>query len=219
LTPSTEKLGKPLDLRSAQAFLMNPCKLCQLNIGDKTSHIIPRFLYKRMRRLDDAGNYSQTFLESSTDGTATDETREATEILLCGACEQLIGRRESNAARFLDRPPPPKFCSDPFRQYARFDYTSIKLFFLSYLWRASVSNELDYGFVLFNLKLNGADFKEVVSTPDIGKKGWGFVLHRYFVIVLAEDAEQFSAVLMRKNGPYRSFDRELKDLWMFKAHV
>lgn len=202
-----------------------------------------------MRRLDEGGTYSQWFWATEAIGSETlqrKEHKEAKQLLLCAACEQKLGRWESVTAEFLDRAPPPAFCSDPFRQHSDFDYSGFKLFLLSYLWRASVSSlplfrdfdlgqheepirqrllasdageETDYGFILLNLRLNGQDFQEVVSSPMSGVKAWSFALHRYFVFVASEESERFDLVLMRKNGPHRSFDQELSRLPMFRAFV
>lgn len=62
------------------------------------------------------------------------------ELLLCEGCEALISRSERYERRlFVDPLPPLSPNSTLFREHPKLDYVPLKLFFLSLLWRSSVS--------------------------------------------------------------------------------
>lgn len=63
------------------------------------------------------------------------------EKLLCAKCESHINHFEKHTRRlFVDPLPPPSMGNCRMREHPRLDYPLSKLFFLSILWRASVSS-------------------------------------------------------------------------------
>ncbi|AHF94146.1 hypothetical protein OPIT5_06415 [Opitutaceae bacterium TAV5] len=169
---------------------MTICHLCLNEAHLCRSHIIPEFLYSSLYDKD------HRFIELSEiaeGGKLTKPQKGHREKLLCERCESRINQFEKHARRlFVDPLPPCMEGSQRFRAHPRLDYTLSKLFFLSILWRASVSS-LDmfrhvrlgrhediirrmilsrdprdtetYSVVLFALKFDGDHFRDFMVEP------------------------------------------------------
>lgn len=116
------------------------CALCLLEKPLKRSHIIPEFLYKSIYDPD-----PKRYYQIATDADKKPVPRQLGiwEKLLCGDCEQKIGRWEAYAAKLLyeDASPVPEEDKIVFKGV---DYKLFKLFQLSILWRSGVSSRPEF---------------------------------------------------------------------------
>lgn len=116
---------------------MKRCALCQKESELKRSHIIPEFLYKAM--YDDKHRFH--VLSSVPELPDLMVQKGLRELLLCGDCETHISRFERYARGVLSGGVPLDYKKEGrVVQVAGIDYTKFKLFQLSILWRAGVSD-------------------------------------------------------------------------------
>ena len=120
------------------------CKLCCKE--DKTllkSHIFPEFLYKSM--YDE--NHSFMVISSDLEKRPIRRYKGIYEKLLCESCERIIGKYEDYSAKVLfDNKEKRVSIKKPFGFiFHDVDYTKFKLFQISLLWRASISNRSEIG--------------------------------------------------------------------------
>lgn len=111
------------------------CKLCLTKADLHDSHIIPEFCYKSA--YDSKHRATQTVLDPERTKLLQKGLREP---ILCGACEQKIGKLESYFAGLWYSK---KALTTPFPELQTLtglDYDRFKCFHLSILWRASVSS-------------------------------------------------------------------------------
>lgn len=123
---------------------MDNCRLCgsQQEKFPK-SHIIPEFMYKHIKNAK-----SQIFRMRMPYGDRLKpiHTGFYQKPLLCVACEQKIGKWESYAEKILNGSPHVKMPNvvrtedDLIQLVSDIDYNKFKLFLLSIIWRASVTN-------------------------------------------------------------------------------
>jgi hypothetical protein len=168
---------------------LKPCRLCLQPNKLCRSHIVPEFLYEIL--YDDSHRYIE--LTDVQKGVAKQPQKGHREHLLCSGCEGKINRFEKHARRlFVDELPPFIPRSKRIRQHLRIDYSLAKLFFLSVLWRASVSSlpifkhvtlgpheekirsmleqndagkPLEYPVSVHSLFMNGAHFRDFMVEP------------------------------------------------------
>lgn len=112
------------------------CKLCQKPAKLKYSHIIPEFcydpIYDDKHRFNIVGNVRSSRQRNLQKGLR--------EYLLCGACEQKIGKWESYVSRiFSGTVEVAGSRTGETISLAGLLYAPLKLFLLSLLWRAGVS--------------------------------------------------------------------------------
>lgn len=87
--------------------------------------------------------------------------------LLCSSCEAKLNRFEKHSRRLFTDPLPPHMPGSKMaREFARVDYKLLKLFFLSILWRASVS-KLDM-FRHVSLGVHEEKMKQLLVNEDAG---------------------------------------------------
>lgn len=112
------------------------CRLCRTVSELRHSHVIPRFMYRRMSGL--SGETPQRFSSQR----ATDRPGHLKEYMLCEACEREFSDYERLASQFVARlcKMPDAISMEPIRQ-TTLDYTRLKLFFLSVLWRCAVCTD------------------------------------------------------------------------------
>jgi len=115
----------------------NTCRLCLASSELQESHIIPRAIIKLIR---DEGLDKRFYkLHNKLTKTIQDGPKE---YLLCSDCEQKIGRYERyfiEAVHFSKHGIEIKH-NRQFALIENLDYRKIKLFFLSLLWRMSISS-------------------------------------------------------------------------------
>ena len=112
------------------------CRLCEQSKKLCDSHIIPKFCYKPLR---DANGKA---IEVNIDQEEVLDRQFAghREKLLCVDCENRFSRFETHSVRLFCSPLPPfSTGSKRIREYSDLDYRTLKLFFLSVLWRSSVA--------------------------------------------------------------------------------
>ena len=120
-----------------------PCRLCQSEGELRFSHIFPEFLYTPL--YDE--KHRMIGLKPEPKPGANEDLLQTgiREYLLCADCEQHISRFERCASQVLrklpdtSREPPGSVVRVP-----GIDYTRFKLFQLSLLWRAGVSNQASF---------------------------------------------------------------------------
>jgi hypothetical protein len=113
-----------------------PCALCLKRKELRKSHIIPEFLYKFI--YDDKHRYF--VLTTIDDEPIKRQWTGIYERLLCSECESLVGGYEDYAARVLNGGVPitSQKLSDRM-VFGGIDYKRFKLFQISLIWRAAVS--------------------------------------------------------------------------------
>lgn len=112
------------------------CRLCLEEAALCKSHIIPEFLFKPLY------NEKHRFREliDVRAGRLKIGQKGYTEPLLCAKCESYINGFERHVRRLFTDPLPPGGATTPrLREFANLGYAPTKLFFLSVLWRASIS--------------------------------------------------------------------------------
>lgn len=122
------------------------CKLCGETNQLKRSHIIPKFVYKMLGGEDGASSVTVS------NGVKEKAHGGETEPMLCDRCEGLLSEWEKPASWLIKRsgwqiidedsslmPPRPKGAWVTFNRFSE-----IKLFILSYLWRAHISSLESY---------------------------------------------------------------------------
>lgn len=112
------------------------CRLCLQEAPLCKSHVIPEFCFKPFY------DNSHHFIEVTDvkKGKVRKGQKGYWERLLCKDCEALISRYERYARRlFADPLPPIVPGTQRVRQHPNLTYRDLKLFFLSVLWRCSVS--------------------------------------------------------------------------------
>lgn len=113
------------------------CSLCLEDASLQSSHIIPEFLYQplydekhRFHRLTTTPDVKNRFLQKGL-----------RERLLCQSCEQHIAKFESYASRALKGGIDLGYRNDGNKVFiSDIDYSTFKLFQISVLWRAGISN-------------------------------------------------------------------------------
>jgi hypothetical protein len=114
------------------------CRLCLKEASLCKSHIIPEFCFKPF--YDHAHRYIE--ITDVKKGKVRKAQKGRWERLLCRDCEVRISRLERYARRLFADPLPPKLPgTQRVRQHHRLTYGPLKLFFLSILWRSSVSTD------------------------------------------------------------------------------
>lgn len=122
-------MGAPVDARSACALCLRRVELCN-------SHIIPEFLYRAL--YDDKHRFHE--ISVKPDKRNALQQKGIREKLLCDACEQRLSGHERYASQFLNGGVGIGIRRDGNRLYlSNLDYTHLKLFQMSILWRAGVS--------------------------------------------------------------------------------
>lgn len=112
------------------------CRLCLKEAKLSRSHIIPEFCFSTMY------DENHRFIEVANvrEGITRKGQKGYTERLLCAECETYFNRFERHTRRlFVDPLPARKTGSNRERNFLNLSYTNTKLFFLSILWRSSVS--------------------------------------------------------------------------------
>jgi hypothetical protein len=120
-----------------------PCRLCQAENGLRFSHIFPEFLYKPL--YDEKHRLIAIKAEPKPDGNKDLLQKGIREYLLCADCEQHLSKFERYASQVLrelpdtSREPPGAVI-----RVTGIDYVRFKLFQLSLLWRAGISNQASF---------------------------------------------------------------------------
>ncbi len=113
-----------------------PCRLCKQNKPLRESHIFPEWLYKPL--YDD----NHRFFVLSTDANKRRGTRPKGiyEKLFCSECEQRFSRWEGYARNVFFELPLKVIEDDGAVVFSGLEYTPLKLFQMSLIWRASIAS-------------------------------------------------------------------------------
>ena len=160
------------------------CALCLGNEKLLESHIYPRHLYKKNRMIKK--KFKKQVYEITIDNISpvheisNPDWDGHKEYLLCSACEKKLGIYESYFSEvFLGVNPPPKKYgiqieniqgrSHLFRRITNLDYTKVKLYVLSILWKLSISKTMGSG---LSLKAEQRErLREMLDTGNAGSQG------------------------------------------------
>lgn len=117
---------------------MATCALCQKLATLRRSHVIPKFTHKRIKKED--GSLLRFDKNSHPDGDRVQDAFH--EELLCDDCEARFQKWEDHAARMINQKR--VFDFEPVQRpqlikLSGFDYSRMKLFLLSILWRMGVA--------------------------------------------------------------------------------
>jgi hypothetical protein len=139
------------------------CRLCHQNRPLRNSHVLPEFLYAAL--YDEKHRYLAVSLAEDTPTVI--HQKGLREKLLCGDCEQLLGRYERYASQLLYHKPVSTWKQDQ-RLIAvdDVDYVQFKLFLLSLLWRAGVSKLPEFNAV--ELGAHESIIRELLLNDDPG---------------------------------------------------
>ena len=178
------------------------CRLCQRASRLCKSHIIPEFCYTRL--YDSAHRFIE--VHDVKQGRVHRGQKGYAEYLLCAECESHVNGFERHARRLfvdtLDVGSPPKRSIE----LLNVSYDKLKLFFLSILWRSSVSTlsmfrhvdlgrheselrkrvlESDpgepntYGIIVFPLLFEREHFRDFMVEPTPGRMFGGHRVYRF----------------------------------------
>lgn len=111
------------------------CRLCLRVAPLARSHVIPEFIFASL--YDEKHRFIEVV--DMLRGRVTRGQKGYRERLLCSECESLVNRYERHARRLFVDPLPAKV-SRLRRTHHNLEYARLKLFFLSVLWRASISS-------------------------------------------------------------------------------
>ena len=121
--------------RGPEAALLQ-CRLCRVPSQLRHSHVIPRLMYRPMGRLAPGTPIRVDSLEGKS------RPGHLKEYMLCSRCEGQFSAHERVAARFLANlnQIQPRAHGHGIRRVS-LDYSSLKLFFLSVLWRCAAARD------------------------------------------------------------------------------
>jgi hypothetical protein len=154
---------------------IGPCRLCQSEGELLFSHIIPEFLYKPIR--DEKHRYIGIKLTQEPGGSRVLLQKGIREYLLCGDCEQHLAKYERYAAEVLRKLPDTTREPPGIVRVTGVDYTKLKVFQLSLLWRAGVARQASFQEV--DLGSHEERLRRLVLEGDPGKlSDYGCVLIR-----------------------------------------
>lgn len=117
------------------------CKLCHASGRLRRSHILSEFVYKAL--YDDHHRFFD--LGAAGGKGVTFQQKGLREPLLCELCETKLSTYETYVAPLLKRPEGLAISSHNTRAVNYVDYTKVKCFQLSILWRAHVSTHPLFG--------------------------------------------------------------------------
>ena len=145
-----------------------PCRFCDQHKTLVRAHIIPKGFFRRLRDGQNApqllSNVENAFPKRAPIGVYDAE-------ILCGDCESRFGDWDQYAQELLAESPASSVKLHHNGQVAawevaKYDYDKLKLFFVSLLWRASVSVQSFYGRV--RLGQHEAQAKELIVNQEPG---------------------------------------------------
>ena len=122
---------------------MGTCKLCLgQGLELRNSHIIPEFFYKPIY---DPKHQFNVFSETE-ESPGRPEQKGLREYLMCGSCEQKLGKWEKYVKELLFDRAPQGIDRGDRMEYPGIDYAGFKLFQMSLIWRMSVTSLKGAGF-------------------------------------------------------------------------
>jgi hypothetical protein len=105
------------------------------------AHIIPKFFFRYLYPNEKIEGQSLLLVNSSGGRVLNSRVGPYDKNILCQECDNKIGRFDDYAKKvFIDKWPTVSVNDDKSIILQNIDYEKLKLFFLSLLWRASVSN-------------------------------------------------------------------------------
>ncbi|WP_288474517.1 hypothetical protein [uncultured Pseudomonas sp.] len=176
------------------------CKLCKEEKDLHNSHIIPRAFFKKIK----SGIPQLIRIDTSPNGTVGRDNANWSEYLLCGSCEAFLERSyEGSQIRRL-RDYRENLKSPGRLTLVHFEYQRFYLFWLSIIWRASVSSMPEFG----SVKLE----------PDIEEMCRAFIKDRKADAALDAFARHFKIGILRIADEELGFDSK-KFLTSFRKNT
>jgi len=140
------------------------CKLCHNDKELRNSHIIPEFFYKPL--YDEKHRFN--VIPLNEEQKFRYEQKGLRERLLCGDCENKLSKWEDHVRRIFYGGKEILITNGNPIKIERIDYAKFKLFQLSLLWRASVS-EMDF-FKQVSLGPHEEKIRQMLLNEDPGSK-------------------------------------------------
>lgn len=126
------------------------CALCKQPAILQKSHVIPNSIFRRIKRTN-AGRLI-SFTDSAN--SAIENTIDSWwDYLLCKRCEAWLGQYEKHSLETLRSEHRNAHAHEGGITFREFDYKSLKLFFVSLLWRAHVSTRAAFAKVMLPASL------------------------------------------------------------------
>lgn len=122
--------------------MLAQCKLCGNQAKLINAHIIPKSLYGELR--DEKGNVSKLVANSKGVHPKRSPIGIYDSSIVCASCEALFSPWDDYANEFFSRTDPTPIEHNGKvigYEYAEYDYSKLKLFFMSMLWRAHASTQ------------------------------------------------------------------------------
>lgn len=180
------------------------CGLCKNSKTLKKSHIIPKFVFKKIK----TDKNSFIIVSSEPNKKIIKFQKEFREHLLCEECENRINQTETYVANILYNVKKFYDNRDGIVKVYNVDYSKFKLFQLSILWRSSISNvpffqncklshfhqetlrdmiftgdpgeEYEYGCIMYGLLLQGKmEIKFMMNPGYMILRGHKFIYHTF----------------------------------------
>lgn len=127
------------------------CQLCKRPAVLRESHVIPRSYYRRLKR---GGGGQLISIKYDGSSSPTKSNSNPTEKLLCGPCEKFLDREyEKYGTRALISTRNTTVFHDHIN-VKKFEYKKAFLYFVSILWRASISTLPEFQRANLTPKLN-----------------------------------------------------------------
>lgn len=168
--------------------VVGACKLCQEEKDLRDSHIIPRAFFKKIK----SGIPQLIRIDTAPNGTVGRDNANWSEYLLCGSCEAFLeSSYEGSQIRKL-RDYRENLKSPGRLTLVNFEYQRFYLFWLSIIWRASVSSMPEFGSVRLE--------------PDIEETCRALIKNRRTDAVLDAFAKHFKIGILRIADEELGFD-------------
>jgi hypothetical protein len=175
--------------------LKQECALCLKERKLCNSHIIPEFLYTQL--YDD--KHRVAVLGKDFERTQY-EQKGLREYLLCSSCESILSKYEKYTSRLMRGEEGKRLRQTP-RLYSieNIDYKSFRLFGLSLLWRASITDTLFFEKV--SLGCHEEPIRQMILRGDAGPQDkYGFFLGRILSSELHPEALMMQPTISRFEG-------------------
>lgn len=142
-------IGRQKGYKKGIAMKIGNCALCKEDKNLCKSHIIPKSIFRQLRK-EDSGKSIQINSNGNTEITQNDFS----EYLLCLECEQIIKKYESYGIPFFRRGEGDNYLKKISGvTFKEIDYSLIKQYLVSLIWRMSVANSMTFQDIKLSKKI------------------------------------------------------------------
>jgi hypothetical protein len=162
------------------------CHYCNQEKGKLCkAHIIPESFYRFMYPNGKVEGHSLFQLNRRTNYVYRNRVGVYDDTILCSTCDGLIGKLDKHGADiFLDSTPTRilQKGADELWEFENADYTTLKLFILSMLWRASISHRNEFDEVYLPEKFSIPLREMILNNNSGGLNDFSVVISQYHYI-------------------------------------